>query len=400
MRINKGSISKKLLKSDSKFQKSPTISNLVNESNENILKHPKNLNKTINFVRSIFRKENWNFNNLIDIDSKLGFSISNLWFLDLENSSLFKSTVFVDSLKKLMKMNYVTDNVSFVNVRNISVTNYSNFKDKIDQFFQKIRSLNFHFPDEEQVQKYPFIYKELHDLIENRKIVLDLKNEQYSDMFSKLQKLCPSFMSASQSTSSELDSMVKFLDLAFEDFQTPKREEEGKIYAKFERVQSKLIGLNNLNALHSILFCDIIRQISLDCAKRGYMIAKIWNFSMNVTKAAVECLNQCMAHVTTLYVKERNLLDNLYSKMHRENLNRVTVLEEKVSDLTSTIKSQSQKLNSSLRSEKNLRNKVKKYKIAFREIKKEVDRIKWERRKVAIRLIVNSDLKIIKGSPG
>lgn len=360
---------------------------LFNEDDKKLLKYQENFNKALSHIRAIFRKENWNFKSLVDIDPNLGFAMSDMWFLNLEESKLFKKTQFIEDLRAYMKENFLTKNVTFVNIRDISVNNYLSFQNRIQGFIDKIRAESLNLPDEAQAKKFPFVYKELHSIIHKRQNCIQLKDENYSKMLNTLQKLCPSFMSSSQYTSSELDSMVKFLNLAFDD--TSKFEVENeKNFCDFEIIEKKLTNLNNLNALHSILFCDIVRQVSLDCAKRGYIMAKIWNFSMSVFKTTIESLSNSMAYISNLYVKERNLLDEFYHKLDNEKSNTVEVYKKEIEELKKKLKETEVNLENMEFSEKKLRIKTRKYKLAFKAIKKELNRNNWERRKVAIRLIV------------
>lgn len=109
---------------------------------------------------------------------------------------------------------------------------------------------------------------------------------------------------------------------------------------------------------------------------------------MSVFKTTIESLSNSMAYISNLYVKERNLLDEFYHKLDNEKSNTVEVYKKEIEELKKKLKETEVNLENMEFSEKKLRIKTRKYKLAFKAIKKELNRNNWERRKVAIRLIV------------
>ena len=174
--------------------------------------------------------------------------------------------------------------------------------------------------------------------------------------------------SSSQASKPELENLITFLDSAF-DIENLKKLPEMDDLADFENVEIDLTRINQINSMGAILFTEIIRQVAIDSSARGYILSKIWNFSMNCFTACVHSLQDVMAKVSVLFSKDRAELDKAFYKDITAKDKEIAKLKKLNSELNFEAQELREKFNHEEKTCSSYKIKLNKYRSAFKIVK-------------------------------
>jgi hypothetical protein len=194
------------------------------------------------------------------------------------------------------------------------------------------------------------------------------ESEDFIKIVNLIKRVCPTMFSSSQASKPELENLITFLDSAF-DIENLKKLPEMDDLADFENVEIDLTRINQINSMGAILFTEIIRQVAIDSSARGYILSKIWNFSMNCFTACVHSLQDVMAKVSVLFSKDRAELDKAFYKDITAKDKEIAKLKKLNSELNFEAQELREKFNHEEKTCSSYKIKLNKYRSAFKIVK-------------------------------
>ena len=307
------------------------------------------------------------------------FCLEKIEFLDFKSMNMVDNNILV---KELQKIELKTINPSMLEFKTI----YEFFGAHFYEFKKSLFScLETSIPKKlawiDNINEDPAFEKlknQKKTQIEKIGEELFLKKE-FLETIETIQRFSKNFFSSGHCTREEIEHLIASMDMLIVSYQNNP-----------EIMKNPLQNVANLGAYFNVIFCEVVRQVNLNCSSRGYMLMRLAHLNIMMVKVVTESLGKMIRESNIKYVNAIAHLSNKYDDTNLANRKRILDLELETARQKKEIKAKDEYIRKLEDGNNNLKESIQNGQKFVKFLRDRITQIKNERRILAFKLIVSS----------